>query len=175
MSAAAAFLTVAGVAEAQLTKVVPGETTVMSVSVEAIERSSREVTVKKPDGTYAILYVPASMKAFDTLKVGDKITAKHYENVILQLKPAGQKDVNTAQSAVTRAEGTAGTSARQRTMTVTIAAIDPKVPSITFTGPNNWKYSSRVQDKDALAKVKVGDKVDITWTEALVLALEPAK
>jgi len=50
-----------------------------------------------------------------------------------------------------------------------------KVPSITFTGPNNWKYSSKVQDKDALAKVKVGDKVDIVWTEAMIVSLEPGK
>jgi len=46
------------------------------------------------------------------------------------------------------------------------------VPSITFTGPNGWKYSSRVEDKKALAKVKVGDRLDITWTEALILSVE---
>ena len=49
-----------------------------------------------------------------------------------------------------------------------------KVPSITFTGPNNWKYSSKVQDKEALSKVKVGDKVDIVWTEAVMISLEAA-
>ncbi len=50
------------------------------------------------------------------------------------------------------------------------------MPSITFSGPNGWTYSSRVEDKKALATVKVGDKVDITWTEALLLSLEsPAK
>jgi hypothetical protein len=32
-----------------------------------------------------------------------------------------------------------------------------------------------VKDKDALAKVKVGDRVDITWTEALILSLDEAK
>ena len=38
-----------------------------------------------------------------------------------------------------------------------------------------WKCSSRVQDTAALAKVKVGDKVDITWTEAMLVSLEPEK
>ena len=45
-------------------------------------------------------------------------------------------------------------------------------PSITFTGPNGWKYSSKVQDKSALARVKVGDTVDIVWTEAVLVSLE---
>ena len=66
--------------------------------------------------------------------------------------------------------------ATRRTITATITAIDMKIPLITFTGPNNWKYSSRVEDKNALAKVKVGDKVDIVWTEAVMISLEaPAK
>ena len=30
-----------------------------------------------------------------------------------------------------------------------------------------------MQDTEALAKVKVGDKVDIVWTEALLVSLEP--
>ena len=65
----------------------------------------------------------------------------------------------------------------QRTITATIVAIDNSVPSITFKGETvNWTYSSRVADKAALAKVKVGDRVDITWTEALTVSVKsPAK
>ena len=50
-----------------------------------------------------------------------------------------------------------------------------KAPSITLVGPNNWKYSSRVQDVEMLKTVKVGDKLDITWTEALLVSFAPAK
>ena len=66
-----------------------------------------------------------------------------------------------------------GTKARQRTVTATITGIDMSVPSITFTGPNGWTFTSKVQDTEALAKVKVGDKVDIVWTEAMLVSLEP--
>jgi Cu/Ag efflux protein CusF len=120
--------------------------------------------------------VPRDVKRFDTLKIGDKITARYYENMVLQLKAPGQKSVDTENAAVTKADSkNAGTVAHQRTITATITEIDQKVPSITFTGPNNWTYSSRVQDKDALAKVKVGDKVDITWTTAMIVSIEEAK
>jgi hypothetical protein len=67
------------------------------------------------------------------------------------------------------------TAAKQRTITATITAIDPTIPSISFSGPNNWKYSSRVQDVNALKTVKVGDKLDITWTEALLVSFTNAK
>jgi hypothetical protein len=111
------------------------------------------------------------------LKVGDKITAKYYENMVLQVKPAGQPDVDKSATQISpNAAKLAGTASHQRTITATISAIDPAVPSITFTGPRGWTYSSRVKDTQALAKVKVGDKVDITWTEAVVLSIdEPPK
>jgi len=155
------------------TKTLTGETKTVTASVEAIEKATREVTVKKPDGTYDVFYFPESIRRFDTLKVGDKITAKYYENLVLRVKAPGEKDVNSASGGTVRSESkVAGTTSRQRTITATIAAIDPAIPSITFTGPNGWKYSSRVEDKKALAKVKVGDRLDITWTEALILSVE---
>jgi hypothetical protein len=82
--------------------------------------------------------------------------------------------VDTAATGTTGSEQIlpGGTKARQWTITATISAVDMDTPSITFTGPNGWKYSSKVQDTSALAKVKVGDKVDIVWTEAVLVSLE---
>jgi Cu/Ag efflux protein CusF len=160
----------------QVTKTIPGESKVVTVTVEAIERGSRELTVKKTDGTYEQVYVPAEIKRFDTLKVGDRITARYYETVVLRLKAPGEKDADTSKSSVVPTEtGTAGTAAHQQVITATITAIDPNVPSITFSGPRGWTYSSRVEDKQALAAVKVGDKVEITWTEAVILSLDDVK
>ena len=164
----------AGAAEAaQVSKTLTGETRSMSATVETIESSTRAVTVKKANGEYEVLYCPPTLKRCDTLKIGDRINAKYYETVVLRLKLPGEAEQNTSSAARIPAEqGAAGTISHQRTITATISAIDPKVPSISFVGPQGWKYSSRVQDKAALAKVKVGDKIDITWTEALLLSLE---
>jgi len=165
----------AGPALAQ-TKTITGETLTVTVTVEAIEKSSREVTVKKTDGTYNVFYVPPTIKRFDTLKIGDKITAKYYENLVLQVKKPGEASVDRSSTKVTPSkESAAATAAHQRTITATITAIDMKVPSITFSGPNGWTYSSKVEDKEALSKVKVGDRVDITWTDAMILSLDDGK
>ncbi|PWT82070.1 MAG: hypothetical protein C5B57_09340 [Blastocatellia bacterium] len=174
--AAVVLVMTAASAGAQVTKTIEGEKQTVTATVEAIERSSREVTLKKPDGKYEVIYVSPDIKRFDTLKIGDKIKATYYETLVLQLKSPGEKDVDKAASGVVRTEGRpSGTASHQQTITATITAIDPKTPSITFTGPRGWTYSSRVEDRKALAKVKVGDKVDMTWTEAMLLSLEDAK
>ena len=172
LAVALAFL-VPAAATAQ-TKTITGEAKVVTATVESIEASTRTVTLKKSDGTFVTTVAPDTFKQFSTLKIGDTVQARYYENLVLRVKKPGEKDVDAAQAATTPSATAGGTQARQRTITATITAIDDKVPSITFSGPNGWKYSSRVEDKKALATVKVGDKVDITWTEALLLSLEPA-
>jgi hypothetical protein len=175
-AAAAIALTLATSAQAQLTKTIPGERKTVTATVESIEQSSRQVQVKMQDGSYDVITVPDGMKRFDTLKVGDKITAKYYENIVLRLKAPGEKAVDSSNEAVTRADSrNSATAAAQRTITATITKIDMNVPSIAFSGPNGWNYATKVQDKKTLAKVKVGDKVDITWTEAAIVSIDDAK
>jgi hypothetical protein len=174
--AVVAAMTLSAGAPLPQTKTLTGEQKTVTASVEAIDASNRSVTVKKQDGTYDVFYVPSAIKRFETLKVGDTVKARYYENIVLTMKKPGEASTDTSKRAVTRAtEGAAGTAAHQRVITATITQIDINVPSITFTGPNNWKYSTRVEDKAALAKVKVGDRVDITWTEAMILSLDEGK
>jgi hypothetical protein len=159
------------------TKSITYETKLETVTVEAIEASTRTLTLKKADGTHVTSVAPASMTRFPEIKVGDKVTARYYENLVIRVKQPGEKDTDTVSGGVTRSKAAhpGGTAATQRTITATITAIDMAMPSITFTGPNNWKYSSKVEDKKALEKVKVGDRVDIVWTDALLISLDSPK
>ncbi len=158
-------------------KTITYETRVEKVTVEAIEASTRTLTLKRPDGTYFTSVAPASMTRFPEIKVGDTVSARYYENLVVRLKRPGEKDVDSIGASVTSSQAAhpGGTAATQRTITATITQIDMSVPSITFSGPNNWKYSSKVNDKKALEQVKVGDKVDIVWTDALLISLDQQK
>jgi hypothetical protein len=159
------------------TKVIPGERVTVTATVEAIDHANRVVTLKGPKGNYVDVDVAPDVKRFDQVKVGDTLTATYYDNIVLTVQQPGQKPKDAAEAAITKSASTrpGGTAAKQRTITVVIDAIDPSIPSISFKGPNGWQYSSRVEDKNVLKTVKVGDKVDITWTQALLLSLEPPK
>jgi hypothetical protein len=125
MFAVTGMLALAAVPAAAQTKTLTGETKTVTASVEAIDKATRAVTVKKPDGTYDVFYFPETIRRFDTLKVGDKITAKYYENLVLRVKAPGEKAVDSASGGIVRSEDRpAGTASRQRTITATIAAID---------------------------------------------------
>ena len=158
-------------------KTISSEMRVETGTIEAIDAATRKVTIKKADGTFVTTVAGPEITRFAEVKVGDTITARYYDTVVIRVKQPGEAEVASATRGTTGSGQVTpgGTKAKQVTLTVTITAIDPTVPSITFTGPEGWKYTSKVSDTEALAKVKVGDRVDIVWTEAMLVALERGK
>jgi hypothetical protein len=106
--------------------------------------------------------------------VGDKVSATYNNNVVVRKKLPGETAVDTASKTSTLGQEVrpGGTAAMQRTMTASVDAIDKSASSITFVGPNGWKYSRRVVDPAVLDQVKVGDQVDIMWNTDVSVAVE---
>ena len=94
------------------------------------------------------------VKRFDELKVGDTVTFRYQESIAYAIRKPGQPSGLPAQTgpAVTRGTGAkpGGTVAQQETATVTIKAIDPKVPSVTVLTEDGRTVSFKVEDKKNL-------------------------
>ena len=156
------------------TKELPKQTITVAGTVETIDKNQHLLQIKTADGKFVALDVPPSAKRFDELKVGDKVKATYNNNVFVRLKPAGEPAVDTADvgSTMGKEARPGGGASMVRTMTATISEIDKGSSSMTFVGPNQWKYSRRIVDPNVFDQVKVGDRVDITWGTELVLAVE---
>ncbi len=155
-------------------KELPKQTVTVAGTVETIDQSRRAVNIKTADGKFVALDVPASAKRFDELKVGDKVKVTYNNNVFVRLKPAGEAAVDNAATASNMAKEArpAGAAAMVRTITATVNEIDKSASSMTFVGPNGWKYSRRIVDPTVFDQVKVGDRVDITWSTDVAFAVE---
>ena len=152
----------------------PTQTVTINGTVETIDHAKRVVNIKTSDGKFETIDVPQSATRFNEVKVGDKVSITYNNNVSARVKPPGEADVDTGSSTSTAGQQTrpGGTTAVQRTMTATITAIDKSASSISFAGPNGWKYTRRVVDPTVFDKVKVGDKVDITWNTDVTVAVK---
>jgi hypothetical protein len=156
------------------TRTLPTQTITLKGTVATIDHEKRVVNIQTPDGKFETVDVPPEAKRFDELKVGDKVSITYNNTVSARLKPPGEPPVNTATRTSTAGQGErpGGTASQERTMTATISAIDKNASSITFAGPNGWKYSRHVVDPTVLDKVKVGDQVDITWDTNVTVAVQ---
>jgi len=148
----------------------------LTTKIEAIDKTARLVTLKDKDGEVETIYCGPEVKRFDELKVGDTVTFRYYESVAYAIRKPGQPSGLPAETGpkVTRSQGArpGGTIAQQETATVTLKAIDPKVPSVTVLTEDGRTVSFKVEDKKNLKDVKVGDKVEITYTEAVMISVK---
>jgi Cu/Ag efflux protein CusF len=58
---------------------------------------------------------------------------------------------------------------------VTVKAVDMNAPSITVTTQDGRTMTRKIEDKKNLEGVKPGDRIDITYTQAVVVSAEAAK
>lgn len=167
-----ALLLLSAAAHAQK-PVTQGAQVTETFTIEAIDYSARLVTLKDAEGETETIYAGPEVERFDALKVGQKVTFRYYESMVYAIQPAGSKPASD-RSGVVRAPGDkpGATVSRQMTATVTIEAIDAKVPSVSVTAEDGSKMSFRVEDPKNLEGVKVGDRVQITYTQALAISVQ---
>ena len=155
---------------AQAPNVVRTETTVKG-TVDRIERSIRVVTVRQEGNVVQSIYVDPAIKAFDDLKVGDAVTVRYVESVIVQVRPgAALSDVRDTTDEAKKAGQ--GQVVQQQKATVTIEEIDSQGLSVTFRTQENRKILRHVKDKRLLAGLRHGDRVEVTMTRERAISIE---
>ena len=144
--------------------------------MEAIATASRVLTLKDQDGEFVTVDVPADVKRFPEIKVGDKVTATYYDNVTVRLKKRARPP-----STRTRRRRPPGPD-RGPAARWPPRHDDRRDRGDRHQGPLDHlpraegpKYSRKVLDKDVLKQVKVGDQVDFTWTEAVTIEVTAPK
>ena len=146
--------------------------------IDAIDPSSRSVTLRNSEGLTRDIVCGSDVERFDALKVGDTVTFRYHEARVFAIRKPGEP-VSRAQgggAVIERAAGErpGGTLSQQSKATVTVNAIDTKVPSVTVTTADGRKKSFKVEDAKNLQTLKVGDRVEITYTKATAVSVAPA-
>jgi hypothetical protein len=147
-------------------------------TVTAIALDTRVLLLKGEGGRVVSLQVPPEVKNFPQIKVGDVVVARYYQAIALDVKKPGHTgagaSVTEAAAHAAPGQKPAGVVASQVSVTVVIEAIDAKAHTVTVKGPEGNVYDLHVKNPKNLEGVKVGDKVEVTYTQALAISVEPA-
>jgi hypothetical protein len=172
----------AGAAAAAATPVVSGTieegTVTVTATVEAVDLKKRVVTLRGPEGNLVKVQADERVKNLPQVKKGDIVSATYYESLVYDVRKPGQAEpgVAVAQDVVTAKPGQkpAAAGAQAVMVTSTIEAIDKKNKTVTLKAPDGTSTTIKVKDPSRLDKVAVGDLVEITYTEAVAIAVEAA-
>lgn len=145
-------------------------------TVAGVDKDAGTVTLKGPKGRTVTIEVKDKSK-LDQINVGDPVVAAYMEAVAWRVVKAGSgaaPGVSTQETRVTSKPGEtpAGAVGREVTATVTITAIDRKNHTVTVKGPQGGTETIKAKEPKNLEGLKVGDMVEITYSQALAVSLD---
>jgi hypothetical protein len=153
----------------------------ITASVEEINATNREVTLKGPLGNTVTFTVDERVKRFNEIKVGDYVTADYYISLAADLRaPTPEEETHPIMILEAKGKAPPGTSPaagglRRIKVVTTVEGLDRPTETITVKGPRGNYLTAKVEDPANLTKMKIGDHIVVTYTEALAISLQKAE
>jgi len=153
------------------------QTVKVTATITAIDKATRDVTLKGPEGNLATVTAGPEVKNFDNLKVGDQVDMQYIEALTLELKKGGGLVVGRTEKAdavgAKKGETPGGAVGRQVTIVADVVATDPAKQTITLKGPQRT-VTMRVPDPEQFKRIAKGDQVEAKYTQAIAVAVDPS-
>jgi hypothetical protein len=162
----------------------PQEAAAVQLSVEGevtnIDTPGRLITVRGPDGNAVEVHADETVRNFEQVRVGDRVTLDYVRAVTIDIQPAGSAEPGAY---LKQDQDLAKTGERPRvgtsevvTVLAPIRAIDTANNTITVEGPRGNVVTldvTRPEHRARLPQLKVGDMLRIAFTEAAALQVRP--
>jgi hypothetical protein len=149
----------------------------MRAVVIGVDQVNRLLALEAADGGRLVLPVAEEFRDFDRARVGDQVVVSHTQAIAWQVKPSdkGAPGVSSRETLSNPRPGEAPGGAVERaiTITATITAFDVAGGIVTLTGPQGNRQRFIAHRPADLEKIRIGDLVDITYSEALAVSLRP--
>jgi hypothetical protein len=187
-SAAALFLSANVMAQSASASVATGEAPGLRAKagdlevrakVVELDQSKRVTTLRKANGELVTLDIPADLKNFESVRVGDDVVLRYTAAAVVSLEPTSSKSgirertVSSSKVTSAAASGVLPSMAGRRTVDVlaVVSAINTKARTATLRGAKRT-VTVDVPPEIDLKQIKVGDEVRATVVESAVLSVE---
>lgn len=161
------------------------DTVSLRATVKAVDMKTRTVILVGPQGETKTLKVSDQVKNLAQVKPGDTVVARFYDAVAYVVAPAGTKlpenAMAMAEAQAAPGELPAGGVGTKIIVTGLVVGVNPVAHTISLVNPPPAGGEIRTltvknpQYQQMLPQIKVGDTITAVISEALVVAVEPAK
>lgn len=155
------------------------EEMVIEATVTAIDLERRLVTLRGPEGNSLNIHVQPEVRNLAQVSAGDKLKVSYTRALIASMTEPGQasSEVPVVAAAARAPEGTMPGVAAGAVISATVEVISAGADgsTLTFRGPAGELRSIDVVQEVSRAfvrKLKPGDEVDMTYSEAVAVEVE---
>jgi hypothetical protein len=157
------------------------ESVQLRATVETIDQATRTLVLKGESGERAVVVAGPDVRNLTQVKEGDTVLLTYKIGLAATIKPRGttaSAPVETA-TAERAGQGQRPSVSVGRTLasTVKIDSVDTSFNTVTFTRADGITRVIAVEDPEAqkfLRRLRPGDAVEIAYTEATAVSVEPA-
>ena len=145
--------------------------------VQAVNKTDRTVTLRNAQGQSNTIAVPADVD-LNRLKKGDTVLIGVYQTLSLRVLPPGSAALGATAAAGSTAPGQPEGRAWGQQLTVVneVTAIDLDAYTATLRGADGRSRTIAVKDpqmQDRMRNLRVGDLVELTYSEAVAAKVLP--
>lgn len=154
----------------------------ISATVTAVDPAARLITLQDPTlGTEVTFTVDESVRNLPQVEVGDRVTLEYYSGIAAELTDAdpaeevGVLDVGAARAAP--GERPAGAEGARVSAVVEIENVDTRRNTVAFRGADGLVRMidvRRPEMQDFMRGLRTGDKVRVSYFEAVAVEVAPA-
>jgi hypothetical protein len=149
-----------------------------SALVTAIDKATRTITLKGPEGRSFDVVAGDAVKNFAQIKVNDEVVVEYIRALTLEVKKGGgpRSRVDSEDAVRAKSGEKPGVAVgRQVTIVADVIDVNPKEKTITVKGPKGNIVELEVKNPDHFKVVKKGDQIEANYVEAVALSVEPAR
>ena len=150
-------------------------------TVTAVNPKTREITLRDNTGEITTIVAGDEVRNFPQIKVGDILRVRMLQSLLMEVRPHNalvtRTEIEEGVALAPKGGQPGMATGRRITTVVTIQALDMKKDFVKFTLPNGEVRTTTAKTsagKELLHTLKVGDQVDVVFTDAVGISLEPA-
>jgi len=153
----------------------------ITATVGTVDLATRTVMVRDGADNEYTIEVDDAVRNLDQVEVGDEVVVSYYSALAAELKKPGEGVQGVqAEAAAGRApigERPGAAAGKRETATIVIESVDTEENTVTFTGPRGLRtvLVESPAGQEFIKELKHGDEVEITYTEALAISVEPVR
>jgi hypothetical protein len=155
------------------------DTEEVRATVETVDQQKRMVLLRGPTGGLFTVHAGPEVRNLSQMKPGDRVMIRYTEALAARLVRPGEPrtESTTSMARANPGERPAGMIVDHDRERVTIEGINLASNTVAFIGSDRVPRNVTVQEpamREFLRTLKAGDEVEVTFTEAVAVSVEPA-
>jgi len=153
----------------------------LTATITAVDVNTRFVSLRDSAGRTATVYAGTEVRNLAQVKVGDVVSVNYYEAIGAEVtSPKKSSPQSTEQQTSTTrtpiGDRPGGAVGQVTTATVEIDSVDTSSNTVTFRRDDGTMRTIAIQNPDSLRFVRAlkhGDQVQVSYTEAIAISVQP--